>query len=170
MTAKVEYELSSPPSDGITSVAFAQSFGSPLLLASSWDKSVYLYDVTKDTDSRRSTYSHGRAVLDCCFPELTRAFSGGLEGSLVTFDFHAQQSAILGELVYPVRHSHSENGVTTVTQECMMMLYGVWNSAQSWGLSSLEVGIVLLNCGILDSVIQLVHTISLVRLCWFRPH
>ena len=99
MTAKVEYELSNPPTDGITSVVFAPSFGSPLLLASSWDKSVYLYDVSKDTDSPRVTYSHSRAVLDCCFPELTRSFSVGLDGSLVTFDFHTQQSAVLGELL-----------------------------------------------------------------------
>ena len=115
MTTKVEYELSSPPSDGITSVVFAPSPGSPLLLVSSWDKNVYLYNVTKDADSPRSTYSHSRAVLDCCFPELTRAFSGGLDGSLVTFDFNAQQSTVLGKFLDLVFHAFSwHNGVTVV--------------------------------------------------------
>lgn len=97
VTGKVEYELGSPPNDGITNVIFAPSAGSSLLLASSWDKSVYLYDVSKDTNSPRSSYSHRRAVLDCCFPNLSRAFSGGLDGTLVAFDFEGQQLITLGE-------------------------------------------------------------------------
>lgn len=94
MPLKLEFELSSAPSDGITRVTFSSASTSPLLLASSWDGSVRLYDVAQN--SLQHTFHHQYAVLDCCFADNTRAFSGGLDRKLKMFDFAGQQESLLG--------------------------------------------------------------------------
>ncbi|KAJ3058237.1 mitotic spindle checkpoint protein Bub3, partial [Quaeritorhiza haematococci] len=71
-----QYELLDPPTDGITSVSFAPDHES-LLLVSSWDKNVRLYDVHENR--RLLTYSHSAAVLDVCFQNSNTGFSGGLD-------------------------------------------------------------------------------------------
>lgn len=63
MTAN-EFKLNHCPSDGISSVKFSPTT-SQFLLASSWDKSVRLYNVTENT--QRFRYDHASAVLDSCF-------------------------------------------------------------------------------------------------------
>jgi cell cycle arrest protein BUB3 len=93
---KVEYELPDAPTDGISSVTFAPAAGSPLLLASSWDKRVRLYDVTVGDNAIRSSYAHNNAVLDCCFSDLNHSFSGGLDTVLTSYDFTAQKKTTLG--------------------------------------------------------------------------
>ena len=45
MPLKVEFELEKAPEDGITCVEFCPAPGSPLLLCSSWDCCLRLYDV-----------------------------------------------------------------------------------------------------------------------------
>ena len=62
--AESEFKLDNCPSDGISSVKFSPST-SQFLLASSWDTSVRLYDVSEN--SQRFRYDHPSAVLDCCF-------------------------------------------------------------------------------------------------------
>jgi len=59
-----EFKLNNCPSDGISSVSFSPST-SQFLLASSWDTSVRLYDVTEN--SQRFRYDHPSSVLDCSF-------------------------------------------------------------------------------------------------------
>ena len=59
-----EYQLNSPPSDGITAVKFSPT-SSQFLLVSSWDSTVRLYDAQANT--QRMRYSHAGPVLDCCF-------------------------------------------------------------------------------------------------------
>ena len=70
-----EVALEPTPSDGISSLVFSPS--SNLLLCSSWDKGVRLYDASQNV--LRSQFKHQAAVLDCCFSDGDRAFSGGLE-------------------------------------------------------------------------------------------
>lgn len=59
-----EFKLNSCPTDGISAVKFAPNT-SQFLLASSWDCTVRLYDITENT--QRFKYSHSAPVLDCCF-------------------------------------------------------------------------------------------------------
>jgi len=71
-------ELSSPPSDGVTSVNFSRSGAQKtqdLLLVSSWDQGVRLYSV--GTNTLRYSYDHGAAALDACF-------IGGSDDSVVS--------------------------------------------------------------------------------------
>ena len=97
MPLSVEYELPNPPTDGITSVCFAPAAGSTLLLASSWDKGVRLYNVSAGDSAHRCSYYHQGSVLDCCFSDPTHAFSAGLDRSLVAYDFNSQQQSTLGK-------------------------------------------------------------------------
>lgn len=96
MPLKMEYELPSPPADGISNITFAPAAGSPLLLVSSWDRGVRLYDAAAGDSAQRCSYFHINAVLDCCFSDLNHAFSGGLDRSLVMFDFTTQKQITLG--------------------------------------------------------------------------
>ena len=96
MPVPMEYELPNPPTDGITSAQFAPAAGSSMLLVSSWDNQVRLYNVAAAEEAFRCSYSHGNAVLDCCFSDPTHAFSGGLSRSLVAYDFISNQKTTLG--------------------------------------------------------------------------
>ena len=69
-----EYTLNNPPADGISAVKF-QPNSSHLLLVSSWDCSVRLYDVQANT--LRMQYDHKAPVLDCVFHDAVHSYSGG---------------------------------------------------------------------------------------------
>lgn len=64
MVESNEFKLNNAPGDGISSVKFGPG-SSQFLLASSWDRSVRLYDV--QANNMRLKYAHNGAVLDCCF-------------------------------------------------------------------------------------------------------
>ena len=96
MPVPLEYELPNAPTDGISCVQFAPAAGSSLLLVSSWDNQVRLYNVAASENAFRCSYSQTNAVLDCCFSDHNHAFSGGLDRSLVAYDFITQQQATLG--------------------------------------------------------------------------
>ncbi|KAJ1561497.1 hypothetical protein HK405_003770, partial [Cladochytrium tenue] len=68
-------ELFDPPVDGISSVQFSPTDPN-LLLASSWDKTVRLYDVASRQVQFR--YAHRAAVLDAAFVSDSLVCSGGM--------------------------------------------------------------------------------------------
>lgn len=103
MPLKVEYELPNPPTDGISNVRFAPAPSSPLLLASSWDKSVRLYNTATVDTALRCTYHHPYAVLDCCFSDVAHSFSVGLDKALISYDFGVQKQFTLGTYTYLFR-------------------------------------------------------------------
>ena len=70
----VEFALKNPPTDGISAVKF-QPNSSHLLLVSSWDTGVRLYDINSNT--LRMQYNHAAPVLDCCFHDAVHSYSGG---------------------------------------------------------------------------------------------
>lgn len=101
MPLKMEFELSNPPTDGISNVTFAPIHGSSLLLVSSWDKSVRLYDTSMAASESASgshllTYYHSNAVLDCLFTDNHHTFSGGLDRTLQSYDLTAKKQTSLG--------------------------------------------------------------------------
>ena len=101
MPMKLEFELNQPPSDGITNVTFSSVPNSNELLVSSWDNSVRLYNVAQNT--LQHMYSHQYAVLDCCFSEPGKTFSGGLDRELKMYDFAAQTESKLGNHLDAIR-------------------------------------------------------------------
>ncbi|KAL4350536.1 hypothetical protein AHAS_Ahas10G0151800 [Arachis hypogaea] len=69
--ASLSRELSDPPSDGISNLRFSNH--SDLLLVSSWDKSVCLYDASANV--LKAEFMHGGPVLICCFHDDSSDFS-----------------------------------------------------------------------------------------------
>lgn len=101
MPLKVEFELNQPPSDGITRVCFSPMANSTQLLVSSWDNSVGLYNISQNALQHK--YMHQYAVLDCCFYDSTKSFSGGLDRTLKMYDFASQTETTLGSHVDAIR-------------------------------------------------------------------
>jgi len=113
MADSSEYKLKSSPEDGISAVKFC-SASAPFLLVSSWDSSVRLYDVL--SNSQRLKYHHERAVLDVCFQDAVRSFSGGLDGVLKMCDFNSNTDTVVGghqDAIRCVEFSPSVNQVFT---------------------------------------------------------
>uniref|UniRef100_A0A7S0F0I8 Mitotic checkpoint protein BUB3 n=1 Tax=Hanusia phi TaxID=3032 RepID=A0A7S0F0I8_9CRYP len=86
-------ELADPPQDGISAIQFAPSHN--LLLVSSWNTEVRMYDVL--LNAKRAQYNHQAAALDCCWgTDQNRCFSGGVDKCVKTYDFTSETEAVLG--------------------------------------------------------------------------
>lgn len=108
-----EFQLNSPPKDGISAVKFGPN-SSQFLLVSSWDCSVRLYDVT--ANNMRMNYSHASPVLDCCFHDAVHAYSGGLDHTLKMYDFNTSSETLVGkhdEAVRCVEYAPDVNVIVT---------------------------------------------------------
>ncbi|KAJ3156812.1 hypothetical protein HDU86_003578 [Geranomyces michiganensis] len=87
------FELSNPPTDGISSLQFSPD-DPALLLAGSWDKKVRLYDV--NTDAIRSEWTRKAAVLDVCFATGNKCFAVGLDRELRSMDVDSTGDILIG--------------------------------------------------------------------------
>lgn len=95
-----EVELKDGPTDGVSNVVFANK--SDMLLVSSWDKAVRLYDARKN--ELVAKYDTGGSVLDCAFSsDDTKAFSAGLDKTVTSFDFASSTKQVLGTHDSPVK-------------------------------------------------------------------
>lgn len=112
-----EYQLDNPPLDGISAIKFSPQ-NSQYLIASSWDHSVRLYDVTNNR--LLNTFNHAAAVLDCCMVDTNKAYSGGLDRILKSYDFSSQKETIIG------RHEDSIKCVH-YSQELNIIITGSWD-------------------------------------------
>ncbi|KAG6789724.1 hypothetical protein POTOM_005848 [Populus tomentosa] len=92
-------ELSNPPADGISNLRFSNH--SDLLLVSSWDKTVRLYDAS--ANALRGEFLHGGAVLDCCFHDDSSGFSASGDNTVRRLVFNHGKEDILGRHDAPVR-------------------------------------------------------------------
>ncbi|KAI9362935.1 WD40-repeat-containing domain protein [Zopfochytrium polystomum] len=121
MTVSAQFELApdSAHADGITSVVFSPSDPS-LLLSSSWDKSVRLYDV--HTNRLVNSYEHKGAVLDATFVTSTLACSGGLDRAVKIVDLNTKAETVIG--------TH-ENAVKSVvySSDTGLIASGSWDSS-----------------------------------------
>lgn len=94
--------LQHPPTDAISQARFAPSAGSGLLLVSSWDAHVRLYD----TVANRLVVLRkcDRAVLDCTFlQDSSRFLAVGLDCRVVACDVQTQQDRAIGQHDAPIR-------------------------------------------------------------------
>src|SRR5262245_6591938 len=94
----MDFELPSPPSDGISSLRFHPVLSS-LLLASSWDASLHLYRVGPDAASSvcAGRFKADAALLDGCFDwHGAKAYSGGLSCRAVMHDLETMKSSAIG--------------------------------------------------------------------------
>ncbi|EKD20052.1 mitotic checkpoint protein BUB3 [Drepanopeziza brunnea f. sp. 'multigermtubi' MB_m1] len=105
MAPQLQYKLSSPPSDAISSLKFAPSAPTRLLV-SSWDKKVYLYDA-KDREAGGKLiekYEHRAPVLDVCFgADDDEAFSAGMDWQVKKINLETGEQTVLSAHGAPVR-------------------------------------------------------------------
>ncbi|KAI9312160.1 WD40-repeat-containing domain protein [Dichotomocladium elegans] len=88
-----QIEIADPPRDGISSVNFCP-FDARLLLATSWDTTVSLYDV--ELNQKRAQFDHKSAVLDACFASSNVAYSGGLDKQIKMLNFETKTDSVIG--------------------------------------------------------------------------
>mmetsp|Transcript_42157 Transcript_42157/g.98874 ORF Transcript_42157/g.98874 Transcript_42157/m.98874 type:complete len:334 (-) Transcript_42157:74-1075(-) len=95
--------LAQPPTDGITRLRFAPVSGqSNLLLASSWDAGLRLYDA--NSGNLLATQRHPFAMLDCAFnANMSCALAGGLGKALLAWDIQTLQQSQVGQHEMPIR-------------------------------------------------------------------
>ncbi|KAL1311766.1 hypothetical protein AAFC00_001853 [Neodothiora populina] len=117
-----QFELADPPADPISAVRFAPN--SPTrLLASSWDKNVYLYD-TKDGQNGKliQRIPHRAAVLDVCFGgDDNTAYSAGLDWDVNKIDLETGGKTLL---------SSHEKGVKSIAYSAnhSLLISASWDS------------------------------------------
>ncbi|KAL0215912.1 hypothetical protein P9112_008096 [Eukaryota sp. TZLM1-RC] len=92
-------EVANPPSDSISRVRFSP-VDPGLLLVSSWDSSVRLYDI--DSQSIRSHFVSRGAVLDCCFGHDNHLAAGGLDTNVSVYNSSENVLHNLGSHSAPV--------------------------------------------------------------------
>ncbi|KAI8968399.1 mitotic checkpoint protein BUB3-like protein [Mycotypha africana] len=98
-TESSQFELVNPPEDGVSKVIFHPSDPN-LLLVSSWDKTLRLYNVEKN--ELMKTIDTGAVALDCCFGENNTAFYGGLDHKLTKVDLETGKTEVIGEQNGPI--------------------------------------------------------------------
>ncbi|KAJ1543725.1 mitotic spindle checkpoint protein Bub3, partial [Cladochytrium tenue] len=122
-------ELFDPPVDGISSVQFSPTDPN-LLLASSWDKTVRLYDVASRQVQFR--YAHRAAVLDAAFVSDSLLCSGGLDRAVKCVDTATGEERTLG---------HHDDAVRCVlySAETGLVVSGGWDRRLNlWDMRSSE--------------------------------
>ncbi|KAK3323640.1 WD40-repeat-containing domain protein [Cercophora scortea] len=106
MAPATQFEVAQPPNDAISALVFAPD-SSHRLLASSWDKNVYLYEVDADGSEEATlvkTYEHRAPVLDVCFgANKDEAFSAGLDHLVKRIDLTTGEQTVLSKHNEPVR-------------------------------------------------------------------
>jgi cell cycle arrest protein BUB3 len=86
MNNNVQYSLNDPPEDGITKVLFGQKQKiKDILLVTSWDGNVRLYDTDKNSLLRKIDMES--PILDCCFVNDTHYFTSGVDKKITMFLF-----------------------------------------------------------------------------------
>jgi cell cycle arrest protein BUB3 len=99
--------VAQPPSDAVSAISFAPE--SPTrFLVSSWDKNVYLYNITSTEDEHTAslieTFSHQAPVLDVCFgADDNTAYTAGMDWTLRQLSLTDGTQTVLSTHAAPVR-------------------------------------------------------------------
>ncbi|KXJ85506.1 mitotic checkpoint protein BUB3 [Microdochium bolleyi] len=127
MAPSAQFELAQPPSDAVSSIAFAPG-SSSRIIASSWDKNVYLYSI----DGERSeegvqgslirTFEHRAPVMSVCFGASdAEAFSAGMDWQVSRIDLDSGDITALSKHTAPVRQ-------VVYSREHSLLISASWDS------------------------------------------
>lgn len=127
-----QIDLKDPPKDGISSLNFS-SHNPDLLLATSWDNSVRIYNVTANTIV--SKYEHAKSVLSGCFSVNDQyCFSGDLEGKLMKYNLKTGDASLVGQV--SDFHRSAIRCVSVVPNQPNWVITGSWdNTLKLWDIS-----------------------------------
>ncbi|RKF66820.1 Mitotic checkpoint protein BUB3.2 [Golovinomyces cichoracearum] len=132
MAPALQFELSQPPTDAISSLAFASGTPTRLLVAS-WDKHVYLYD-TSDHEARGTLiqkFEHRAPVLDVCFGASdNEAFTGGVDFQVKRINLQNGEQTVVGAHRAPVKsvvHSKDHSLLFSASWDSTLQIYDLEN-------------------------------------------
>ncbi|KIH89360.1 cell cycle arrest protein BUB3 [Sporothrix brasiliensis 5110] len=124
--APVQFEVAPAPGDAVSALSFAPGTESTRLLASCWDKNVYLYDIHNGEAGGEGTlvqtFPHPGPVLDVCFgKDDSEAFSAGLDHAVRRIDLATGALQVLS------RHSQ---GVSCIAYSADhgLVISGSWDA------------------------------------------
>ncbi|KAI9261667.1 WD40-repeat-containing domain protein [Phascolomyces articulosus] len=124
-----QFEITDPPTDGITNVIFSPT-DSRLLLASSWDSTVRLYNV--DENRLQTQVKHHGAILDTCFGiDSNTAYHGGLEKQVTKLDLETSTEQQIGTHDAPVRCVRWSSETIAMASR-QIYVYDIRNMAEPW--------------------------------------
>ncbi|OTB12721.1 hypothetical protein K445DRAFT_181058 [Daldinia sp. EC12] len=123
-----QFELAQPPNDAISALAFSPDSPSRLL-ASSWDKNIYLYDTLQNSGGEEGshgtllrTFEHRAPVLDVCFgKDGSEAFSAGMDWQVRRIDLDSGEQTTLSKHAAPVRR-------VVYSKEHSLLISASWDS------------------------------------------
>ncbi|CAK7565649.1 MAG: mitotic spindle checkpoint protein Bub3 [Sporothrix epigloea] len=122
MAPSAQFELSPAPGDAVSALNFAPGTESTRLIASCWDRNVYLYDIHAGERSLIQTYPHAGPVLDVCFgKDDTEAFSAGLDHTVQHIDLNS------GNLTLLSRHSQGASCIA-YSADHGLVVSGSWDA------------------------------------------
>merc|ERR1719188_516540 len=109
----------SPPDDGISSIAWSPAAN--ILAASSWDKSVRIWEISQSGIQPKMAYNHEAPALCCSFSkDGQRVFSGGCDNKVKMKVLQTQQEQQIGQHDAPVKE-------VFVVDEMNMVISGSWD-------------------------------------------
>ncbi|KIN00479.1 hypothetical protein OIDMADRAFT_200024 [Oidiodendron maius Zn] len=132
MAPAIQFELSNPPNDAVSSVQFAPN--SPTrLLVSSWDKHVYLYETHGEEAGGKliEKYEHRAPVLDVCFGvDDNEAFSAGMDWQVKRINLETREQIVLGAHGAPVKsvvYSKEHSLLISASWDCTLHFHDLRN-------------------------------------------
>lgn len=138
-----QFEISKPPSDGITSVEWLNHTNH--LVATSWDKTVSLYKINVNDSHSNSNkdenkvnnelvdrYSHDAGVLDCSISsdDLT-IFSGGCDNKLNSYNIKTKKKQLIGShdaTIRCVEYCGEQNMIITGSWDKTLKVWDINNN------------------------------------------
>ncbi|TFK75097.1 WD40 repeat-like protein [Pluteus cervinus] len=130
-TAEKDMEVSEPPADSISSLAFSPQ--ADYLAVGSWDNSVRIYEISATGQTQgKAMYQHQGPALSVCWnKEGNKVFSGGADNAARMFDVTTGQSQQVAQHDAPVKV------VRWIDAQSGILVTGSWDkTVKYWDLRS----------------------------------
>ncbi len=95
-----------------------------------------LYDV--NMNQMKQSYKHSMSVLDCCFNDANRVYSGGLDKTLKMYDFTAQKEFDIGTHNEAIRCVHYLSSLNLIITGSWDNYVKIWDPRMSAAVSTLD--------------------------------
>ncbi|KAL9644203.1 hypothetical protein ABK040_005664 [Willaertia magna] len=123
-----EFQLSDPPTDGISHLQFSNQ--SPnLLVVTSWDTSVRIYNIKENKLIQK--YHHSSSVLCATFSlDDKYILSGGIDCTLIKYNLQTNEQTTIGitnEINETITHKKAIKCILTIPNQPNLLITGSWD-------------------------------------------